>query len=80
MSLCQYKNVFGEPGQGAHFHVGGVAVVDLALTVAGAYAVSRYFNSSFGRTLVLLLILGTFLHWLFCIPTAGLRALGLAGQ
>lgn len=78
MSLCQYKYIFGVPGEGAHFHVGGVAIVDVLLTVIAAFGISKYWNVSFAATLIVLFLIATFLHAIFCVPTSGLRFLGLA--
>lgn len=77
MSLCQYKYMFGVPGEGSHFHVGGVAIVDVLLTVVAAFGISKYFGYSFVATLIVLFLVATFLHALFCVPTAVSSFLGL---
>lgn len=77
MSLCGYKNILGRPGEGAHFHVGGVAVVDVALTVGAAAVASSILGYQFWAVLVFLFILSVTLHWIFCVPTAVTVGLGL---
>lgn len=78
MRLCQYSNLLGKPGQGAHaIQVGGVAVVDVLLTVVGAWLLAKGFQWNFWLTLGGLFILGIFLHWLFCVSTTVNKWLGL---
>lgn len=70
MSLCKYKDIFGKPREGAHsFRIFDIAIVDLAMTVLGAYLVSKSAKINFFKTLAFLIILGIFMHWLFCVDT-----------
>ena len=70
MSLCQYKDIFGKPGTGAHsYRVGGIAVVDLGLTVLAAFLIARYLKTNFLVILAILLLLGILLHRMFCVRT-----------
>ena len=70
MSLCEYRDVLGVPGQGAHaYRFMGVAVVDLALTIVAAILITRVAGWSFVYVLVGLLVLGVALHRLFCVRT-----------
>lgn len=63
--LCQYKNIFGVPGQGLHrYRIFGVALVDLLLTVIVAY-----FIGDFWKSLIILLLLSVLVHLLFCVDT-----------
>lgn len=73
--LCQYANMFGAPGEGAHsVRVGGLAIVDLLLTAGLAGAITYY---GLGRTdilafllvfiLVMAIAVGT--HEAFCVNT-----------
>ena len=55
----------------------GVAVGDTVGTIVLAALVSRIFDYKFIPTLVVLFVLGEFLHWYFCVDSAVLRALGL---
>ena len=74
MDLCKYKYAFGKPGEGFHRHFGfGFAILDLLATVTGAYLLSRGFKLSFVYTLIALLLLGTLLHVIFCVPTSFLK-------
>lgn len=70
MTLCQYKNALGKPDEGIHFHVFGVAIIDVIFTIIGAYILSGLFNQSFIYVLIGLFLLGTFLHLLFCVDTS----------
>ena len=48
MSLCKYKNALGEPKKGIHsYRLFGVAIVDVIMTILGAYLISNFFNISF---------------------------------
>jgi hypothetical protein len=65
-----YRHIFGIEGQGLHsIRVFDIAVVDLGLTVIGAWLLSRFFKVSFWWTFVGLMILGLILHRLFCVKT-----------
>ena len=68
MNLCRYKNIFGEPGKGAHsIRVFNIAVVDVVATVILAYIVHKLFNVNFVVTLIICFILGIISHHLFCV-------------
>ena len=69
MFFCQYKNLLGEPGKGVHFHVCGIAIVDVLMTIIGAYLISTGFNTNFFNTLLILFLLGMILHLIFCVET-----------
>ena len=70
MNLCKYKNSLGEPGKGIHsYRLFGVAIVDVIVTIIGAYLISYFFNISFTYTLIILFGLGIFLHRIFCVRT-----------
>lgn len=70
MDLCQYKNIFGEPGQGLHsYRLFNVAIVDVMLMIFVSYLISSYFNLSFVKTTIILFILGIIFHRLFCVRT-----------
>ena len=69
-NLCKYRNALGVPGKGAHsVRLGGVAVVDVILTLVGAYIISYYARTSFAWTAVGFFLLGIILHRLFCVRT-----------
>lgn len=75
---CKYKDIFGKPGTGAHkYRFGGVAVVDLALTLLIAYVITYFTEIPLLVTMVSLLLLGIFFHWVFCVKTATNVYLGI---
>ena len=70
--LCASKNLFGIPGKGAHlFRLGGVAVVDLLLTLLLSVGLS-YIPHSPPCTLwiVFLLLVSMTVHKMFCVTTS----------
>lgn len=77
MSLCQYKNMFGVPNDGAHsIRIYNVAVIDVVATVIAAYFIHKYINKnyvkmhiSFIQTLFILFLIGVVLHRIFCVRT-----------
>uniref|UniRef100_A0A6C0E473 Uncharacterized protein n=1 Tax=viral metagenome TaxID=1070528 RepID=A0A6C0E473_9ZZZZ len=70
MDLCKYKNALGEPGKGIHsYRLFGVAIADVIMTIIGAYLISSVFKTPFLYTLIILFLLGIFLHHLFCVRT-----------
>ena len=78
MDLCQYQNIFGVPWTGAHaYRIFNIAIVDVILTILGAYLLSYYFEWNFWYTLIVLYLVGIFLHWLFCVRTSVNLFLGL---
>ena len=75
-NLCKYRNALGVPGKGAHSIRlggvavgGGVAVVDVLLTIVGAYIIAYFAHTSFAWTAAGLFLLGIILHRLFCVRT-----------
>ncbi len=70
MRLCEYKNIFGEPRKNAHsLRLFDFAVVDIVLTLILAYMIKYLFGGNYFIILLLLVLLGIFLHWLFCVDT-----------
>jgi hypothetical protein len=70
MSLCKYKTIFGEPGEGVHsVRIFGVALVDEALTILGAYGISKSLKIDFLITLVALHVIAFGAHRAFCVNT-----------
>uniref|UniRef100_A0A6C0D2Y8 Uncharacterized protein n=1 Tax=viral metagenome TaxID=1070528 RepID=A0A6C0D2Y8_9ZZZZ len=66
---CPYKNALGVPGQGNHFHVFGIAIVDVIMTIVGGALLAYIFKWSYLWTILILFILGIILHRLFCVKT-----------
>jgi hypothetical protein len=75
IDLTKYKNIFGEPGKGAHryrlFNVAIVDVIAMILLVYFIFAILRWFNIhvSFWLLLFLVFILGIVLHRAFGVRT-----------
>ncbi len=70
IDLCQYKDIFGSPREGAHaYRVFDIAVVDVAATIIVAFIIYRAFNLSFWKSLVTLFIIGIISHRAFCVRT-----------
>jgi hypothetical protein len=68
--LCQYKDIFGRPRESAHaYRVFDIAVVDVAATVIVAVILSRAFNLSYWKSLMILFIIGIIAHRAFCVRT-----------
>ena len=68
--LCKYRNVFGEPGKGAHkYRLMNIAIIDVAFTIIVAYIFSWFTSWNFWITLLAAFILGIFFHRLFCVRT-----------
>ena len=69
-NLCKYRNALGVPGKGVHsIRLGGIAVVDVIMTLIGAYIIARIMRASFAWTATGLFLLGIILHRLFCVRT-----------
>ena len=70
MSLCKYKNIFGEPNKGIHaYRFLDIAIVDVIFTIISGYILSRIFKFDFIDTTIFLFLLGILLHKLFCVDT-----------
>ena len=70
MTLCQYKNIFGEPDTGVHrYKIFGIAIVDTLLTILAAAILSYLFKWNFWWVLIILFALGIVAHRLFCVRT-----------
>jgi hypothetical protein len=70
MSLCKYKDIFGSPGKGIHsYRFMNLAIVDVVLTIIGAYIISLFSRIKFMYILLTLFLLGIILHRLFCVRT-----------
>jgi hypothetical protein len=70
MSLCQYKDIFGKPGEGPHsYRIANVAIIDVGVTVIGAFLIAKLFKFKFLKTLIVLFILGIIAHKVFCVKT-----------
>ena len=74
--LCKYKDIFGEPNKGLHsYRFLGLAVVDIILTFLLALVVSKFVKYKIHIIFISLIILGIFMHLLFCVDTPITRLL-----
>ena len=70
MSLCEYKNYFGEPGKGVHsYRIFNIAIVDVMMTLIGALIISYLSGIKFIWSAVGLFLVGILLHRVFCVRT-----------
>ena len=76
MSLCKYKNLFGEVNTGIHtVRIFNIAIFDVLFTIIGGILIQffllRVFSFYIDLTLVLIILfsLGILLHRLFCVRT-----------
>jgi len=80
-NLCKYRNALGVPGKGVHsVRLGGVAVMDVIMTLVGAYIIAYFTRTSFAWTAAGLFLLGIILHRLFCVRTTIDRLLFPSGK
>lgn len=69
-SLCSYRHIFGKEREGVHsIRLFDIAVIDLLLTIAGAWLIARAFKWNFWLVLVVVLLVGIVMHRLFCVNT-----------
>ena len=70
MNLCQYKDIFGKPGEGAHtYRIFNIAIVDFVLTLVLAYVISMLSGFSFVYVIPATFLFGIISHRLFCVRT-----------
>jgi hypothetical protein len=79
MSLCKYKNIFGEPNTGAHKkRIFNIAIVDAGVTIIVAviiyFIIIKFKPHLAGTKTLLYVILGFFIfgiiiHRMFCVRT-----------
>jgi hypothetical protein len=68
--FCEYKDIFGKPGEGVHsFRIGNIAIVDVLLTIIVGYFISNYFKLNLMATIGMLFVLGIITHRIFCVRT-----------
>ena len=78
MRLCKYKDIFGVPGKGIHStRFMGVAAFDYFGTILLSILFSYFTKIPLVISTIFMFLLGVLLHWLFCVPTAATRFLGL---
>ena len=79
MSLCNYKNIFGEPKTGLHnYRIFNIAVIDVLATLLVSVIIHQiiivewlkmYSIIKLWMVIVFMFILGILLHQLFCVRT-----------
>jgi hypothetical protein len=70
MSLCKYKNIFGEENTGVHqYRIFDIAIIDVLCTIILAYIITKIYNFNFSNTLIIVFIIGILMHKLFCVRT-----------
>ena len=68
--LCKYKKILGEPKKGIHsYRIFDIAIMDVIMTIIGAFFLSYWIQQPFWLVLLVLFLLGIFLHHIFCVPT-----------
>ena len=68
--LCQYNNILGVPKTGFHSHrLFGFAQNDILGTILIAVMIAYFFKTNFIYTLIILFIIATVLHLVFCVNT-----------
>jgi len=76
--LCKYQNLLGKPDEGVHkTRIFGFALNDIILTIILTLIISLIFKTQFLLTLIILFIIGEFLHLLFCVNTKFINLLGI---
>jgi len=70
MDLSKYNKILGKPYEGFHsYRFLDIAIADVALTVAGAGAISYVYKVPFRYTSISLFSLGIVFHRMFCVRT-----------
>lgn len=69
--FCEYKEILGKVKKGVHsYRFFDIAVVDVLMTILGAYLLYLFIpQSNFFVILVSLFLLGIAMHRLFCVRT-----------
>jgi fatty acid desaturase len=70
VNLCHYRNIFGVSGKGIHsYRVFGIAVVDVIVTLVAAIALAYFCRLPVLWTVIVIFILGIFMHRMFYVRT-----------
>lgn len=68
MNLCEYSDIFGKAGEGAHsIRFMNIAIIDLAFTILAAWLISKYYDYNVLYVFGILMILSVVFHRLFCV-------------
>ena len=67
---CQYKYIFGVPGQGIHqYRFLDTAIVDYIGSIMIAMIITKFTKVPLVITTICVFLLGILLHYLFCMKT-----------
>jgi hypothetical protein len=70
INFCQYKDIFGKPGEGGHsYRIFNIAIVDVVFTIIFAVIMAKVFKWDILRTIIGLFIVGIIMHRIFCVRT-----------
>lgn len=68
--FCEYKDIFGKPGEGVHaIRFANVAIVDVFLTIIAGIIIAYFSHYNVYVVIGLLFLLGIIAHRLFCVKT-----------
>ena len=68
--LCKYKHIFGKEREGIHsYRFMDIAIMDVLFTFIGAIIIAYYLKLNIILVFIFLIILGTIIHYLFCVET-----------
>jgi hypothetical protein len=68
--LCDYRHIFGKEKEGIHsYRFMDIAIMDVLLTFIGAIIIGYYFKLNIILVFIILIILGTIIHYIFCVET-----------
>jgi hypothetical protein len=70
--LCEHSELIGKVGEGIHsFRLFNIAILDVIITMIGAYFLQKKFfsNYSYLQVLIVVFIVGIISHRIFCVRT-----------
>jgi len=70
--LCQYNQILGKVEKGVHsYRIFNIAIVDVALTIIVGYVIYSITDKKYklSNILIVLFLLGIFMHRIFCVRT-----------
>ena len=68
--LCYYRHIFGKEKEGIHsYRFMDIAIMDVLFTFIGALLIAYYFKLNIILVFIGLIILGTIIHYIFCVET-----------
>jgi hypothetical protein len=70
LGLCKYKDIFGRINEGVHsYRIFNIAIIDVIFTIIGGVLIAKWLDVAIWKPVLILFILGIFLHRLFCVRT-----------